>query len=149
MSVARVDAEADELRAALGELGLDLRHVAELGGADRGEVLRVGKQDRPLVADPLVKTDLAVRRFSAEVGSSVVEAQGHEFLARSYFDLEEPMGATPRRLRLACAIDMHNAPVNIVPTWPVEDHVARAAPWLGASSWLTLAFRTRRFMILP
>ena len=132
MGVARVDAQADELGVALGELGLDLRHVAELGGADRGEVLGVGKQDRPLVADPLVKTDLALRRFSGEVGSSVVEAKGHGFLPRSYFDLEEPMKAPPRRLRLACAIDMHNAPVNIVPTWPVSDLVARTGPGSSA-----------------
>ena len=41
MGLARVDAQADELDVALGELGLDLGHVAELGGADRGEILGV------------------------------------------------------------------------------------------------------------
>ncbi len=80
MGLARVDAQADELGVALGELRLDLGHVAEFGRADRGEVLGMGKQDRPLVADPLVKVDLALRCFGGEVGSSVVEAKGHQKL---------------------------------------------------------------------
>ena len=64
MAVDRIDAEADELGVALGELGLDLGHVAELGGADGGEVLGMGKQDRPLVADPLMEIDRSLRRLS-------------------------------------------------------------------------------------
>src|SRR5258708_3301408 len=87
MGVAWVNAQADKLGVALGELGLDLRHVAELGRADRGKILGMGKQDRPLVADPLVKVDLPVRGFSGEVRSSVVEAKGQGFLPQSYFDL--------------------------------------------------------------
>jgi hypothetical protein len=77
MGLARVDAQADELGVALGELGLDLGHVTELGRADRGEVLRMGEQDRPFVADPVVKADLALRGFGGEVGSSLIEAKGH------------------------------------------------------------------------
>ena len=42
-----VDAQADDLRVALVELGLELRHVAELGRADRREVLGMREQDRP------------------------------------------------------------------------------------------------------
>ena len=61
MVVDRVDADADDLDAALVELGLDPGHVAELGGADRGEVLGVREQDRPAVADPLVEADAALR----------------------------------------------------------------------------------------
>ena len=39
------------------ELGLDLGHVAELGRADRREVLRVREQHGPRVADPVVEAD--------------------------------------------------------------------------------------------
>ena len=69
-----------ELDVALGELGLDLGHVAELGRADGREVLRMGEEDRPLVADPLVKLDLSLGRLGGEVGSDVVDTQGHGFL---------------------------------------------------------------------
>ena len=77
MAVDRVDAESDQLGVALGELGLDLGHVAKLGGADRGEVLGMGEQDRPLVADPLVEIDRSLRRLSREVGRGVVDAKSH------------------------------------------------------------------------
>jgi hypothetical protein len=75
MSVHRVDAQADQLGVALGELGLDLGHVAQLGGAHRREVLGVGEQDRPLVADPLVKVDVPLGGLGLEVGGLVVDAQ--------------------------------------------------------------------------
>ena len=50
----RIDRESDQLGIALGEFRLDLGHVAELGRADRREILGMRKQDRPLVADPLM-----------------------------------------------------------------------------------------------
>jgi hypothetical protein len=37
----RVGAESDDLAVALVELGLEARHVTELGRANRSEVLRV------------------------------------------------------------------------------------------------------------
>src|SRR6266496_2902443 len=40
----RIDREPDDLRISAVELRLDLRHVAELGRADRGEVLRMREQ---------------------------------------------------------------------------------------------------------
>ena len=48
-----IDAEADDLDVALVEVRLELGHVAELGGADRGEVLRVREDDAPGIAEPL------------------------------------------------------------------------------------------------
>ena len=80
MAVDRIDAQSDELGVALGELGLDLGHVAKLGGADGREVLRMGKQDRPLVADPFMEIDRSLRRLSLEVGRGVVDAKTHGFL---------------------------------------------------------------------
>jgi hypothetical protein len=75
-----VDAQADDLGVALVELALERRHVAELGGADRREVLRVREQDRPAVADPLVEIDLALGRVRGEVRSLTVYAQSHATL---------------------------------------------------------------------
>ena len=73
----RVDRQADDLHVALVELGLELGDVAELGGADRREVLRVGEQHAPAVAEPLVEVDLALGGLGGEVGGGVAEANGH------------------------------------------------------------------------
>jgi hypothetical protein len=74
----RIDAEADDLGVALLELGLQLRHVAELGGADGREVLGVGEQDGPSVADPLMEVDPAFRGLRREVRRLVAYAQSHD-----------------------------------------------------------------------
>lgn len=49
MALDGVCAQADELAVPLGELRLELRESAELSGADRGVVLRVGEEDNPSV----------------------------------------------------------------------------------------------------
>jgi hypothetical protein len=77
MTVDRVDREADDLDAALVELGLDLRHVAELGGADRREVLRMREQDGPFVADPVVEFDAAFGGVGLEIRCRVIQRDGH------------------------------------------------------------------------
>ena len=78
----RVDAEADDLDVALVELGLELGHVAELGRADRREVLGVREQDAPGVAEPLVEADVAFGGFGLEVGGGVADAKRHLILLR-------------------------------------------------------------------
>ena len=80
MLVERVDREADDLHAAAVEVGLDLRHVAELGRADRGEVLRVREQDDPRVADPVVEADRPLCRLGLKVGRSIAELQCHSLV---------------------------------------------------------------------
>src|SRR5690606_22319373 len=55
--VDRVHGEGDGLHPALGELVLQLGGEAQLGGAHRGEVGRVGEQHAPAVAQPVVETD--------------------------------------------------------------------------------------------
>jgi hypothetical protein len=77
MAVDRIDAEPEDLDAAFVELGLDLRHVAELRGAHRREILGVRKQHRPLVADPIVEADIALRRGRLEVGSCIAKRKCH------------------------------------------------------------------------
>ena len=62
------------LRVALGELGLQPRHVAQFGRANRREVLGVREQNRPAVADPLVKMDGALRGLGREIGRNIIDA---------------------------------------------------------------------------
>ena len=64
----------EDLGVALVELGLDLRHVAQLGGAHRREVLGMREQDRPLVSDPVVEIDRAFRRLRREIGRFVTDS---------------------------------------------------------------------------
>ena len=67
MLVGRVDADADQLDAALVELRLEPCDGAELGGADRREILRMREEKRPAVAEPFVKADVAFGAFGFEV----------------------------------------------------------------------------------
>ena len=55
MVVGHIDAEPQQFRVARFEFRLDLRHIAELGGADGGEILRMREQDRPIVPNPFVE----------------------------------------------------------------------------------------------
>src|SRR3954447_12188869 len=80
MLVDRVDRQAYDLDAALVELRLDLGHVAELGGADGGEILWMREQHSPFVADPIVKTDLAFGGFRFEIRRSIVDRESHVHL---------------------------------------------------------------------
>src|SRR5262245_36763496 len=77
MAVHRIDAQADDLDPALVEGGLDPRHVAELGGADRREVLGMREQHGPGIADPLVKADAALRGIGLEVGCGFAKLECH------------------------------------------------------------------------
>ena len=69
-----IDREADDLGSALGELAFEAGHGAEFGGADGGEVLGVGEEDGPVVADPLVELDGAVGGVGRKVGGFVVDS---------------------------------------------------------------------------
>jgi hypothetical protein len=77
MILDRVDADADDLDAALVELGLDPGHVAELGGADRGEILGVREHHRPAVAHPVVEADPALGGVGLEVGGGIAQTDAH------------------------------------------------------------------------
>src|SRR5581483_4620655 len=70
-----VDGEADDLHAAAGKLLLGRREVAELGRADRREVLGVREERRPRVADPVVEADEAVGRLCDEVRRRAPDAE--------------------------------------------------------------------------
>lgn len=70
-----VGGQADELCAALGELGLELSEGAELGGAHGRVVLGVREEDHPLVADELVEVDVAGGGLGLEVGGDGAQAE--------------------------------------------------------------------------
>jgi len=77
MPVDRIDAEPDDLDPALVELRLDAGHVAELGGADRREILRMGEQDAPGIPEPIMEADMALGRIGLEIGGGFAELKCH------------------------------------------------------------------------
>lgn len=83
MAADGVGAQAQQLDAALGELGLEAGHLAQLGGADGGEVLGVREEDHPVIADVLVKVDGALGGLGLEVGGdgAQTEAVGTRILS--------------------------------------------------------------------
>ena len=67
----RVHTYSDGFYAALVEFRLKFGGIAKLGGANRCVVRRMGKEYRPVVANPLVEVDIAFSRFRLEVRSFV------------------------------------------------------------------------------
>src|SRR5215467_8602228 len=78
MVVDRVHTESDDLAITPLELRHQPRHIAEFGCADRREILRMGEQDRPPIADPVVETDVSLGRFGAEVRDFRIYSQRHD-----------------------------------------------------------------------
>src|SRR5271169_6234129 len=77
MTIDWVDGKPNDLDVAPVELRLELCHVAQLGGADRREILGMGEQYRPGIADPIVKMDRAFCRRSFEIGCGFADLQCH------------------------------------------------------------------------
>src|SRR5690348_2844231 len=80
MVVDGVDRQADDFDVALVELGLEFSHRAELGGADRREILGMREQHGPRIADPIVELELALGRLSLEIRRGVANSQRHGYL---------------------------------------------------------------------
>ena len=72
-----IDAEPDDFGVPLVELGFELRHVAELGRAHGREVLRVGEEDAPRVAEPLMEANVTLGRFCLEIRRDVTKLKTH------------------------------------------------------------------------
>jgi hypothetical protein len=70
-----VDGQADDLHAAAVELRFDLRHVPELGGANRREVLGVGERHGPRAVHPVVEADAALGGVRLKIGGEVAQLQ--------------------------------------------------------------------------
>ncbi|MNV41590.1 hypothetical protein D3C71_1332310 [compost metagenome] len=73
----RVDAEAQDLGVALVEFRFEFGQVTQFGGAHRGEILGMGKQDGPAIADPLVKVEGAFGGVGGEIRCFVANADSH------------------------------------------------------------------------
>src|SRR5947207_5645198 len=67
MIAGRIDRQSHDLHVSTLELWLYFRHVPELSRADRGEVLRMRKQNGPRVADPIMETDPALGSFCFKI----------------------------------------------------------------------------------
>src|SRR5690348_11780727 len=79
MAADGIDAESEDLAAPLIELRLQPCHVAELGRADRREVLRVREEDGPAISDPLMEVDRPIGRLRREVRRFGVDPERHAF----------------------------------------------------------------------
>src|SRR5207237_60432 len=97
MVAGRIDGEPDDLRVAAVELGLDPGHVAQLGGADGGEVLRVREQHRPGIPDPVMEADPPLRRLRLEIRRRVAQLETHLYL-RFEFGLSRRNESAGRRI---------------------------------------------------
>lgn len=82
MALDRVGGEANELRTALGELGLELGKGAQLGGAHGGVVLGVGEENDPVVANELVEVNGALGGLGLEVGGDAAQTERLSALLR-------------------------------------------------------------------
>src|SRR5215203_624007 len=66
--------ESNYLHAAFFKIRLAASHVAQLSSANGGEILRMGEQDRPAIAKPLVKTDGAFGGLCCEIGCYIAKS---------------------------------------------------------------------------
>lgn len=71
----RINTKSDHFGAPRRELLIECRDGAQLSGADRGEILGMREEHRPVITDPFVKLDGAVSGFSSEVGCDIVNAK--------------------------------------------------------------------------
>jgi len=76
----RIDREAYDLDIALVEFRFEARHGAELGGADRREVLRMGEQDGPRIPDPVMKANVAFSRVCCKIPGGIANLKSHHRL---------------------------------------------------------------------
>ena len=107
--------DADDLDVALVELGLDLGHVAELGGANRREVLGVREQHGPGVPDPVVELDAAGGGVGLEVGRGVADAKRHRSISST---LPSPQDGCNGGC--SCRVLTHSARPAINPNQPFD-----------------------------
>jgi hypothetical protein len=78
MPVDGIDAQAHQLDAALVEFRLQLCESAELGGANRREILRVREQKCPAITDPVVELDLSLGGLCFEIRGDCANLECHD-----------------------------------------------------------------------
>ncbi|MCY1558450.1 hypothetical protein D9M68_953870 [compost metagenome] len=72
-----VDTEAQNFDAALVEFRLQLGGVAQLGGADGGEILGVAEQHGPMTFDIVIKMNGAFGAVGGEIGGGIANQNCH------------------------------------------------------------------------
>ncbi|MNY26136.1 hypothetical protein D3C86_1599670 [compost metagenome] len=81
MAFNRIDRNADDLHAAFFEFRLQAAHRTKFRRADGREIFRMRKQDRPTVADPVVKAHRTMGGLGGEVWCYIVDTQAHLMLS--------------------------------------------------------------------
>jgi hypothetical protein len=71
----RIDAEAHHLCSALGKLLFQAGDGSQFCGANGRDILGVGEEYSPTVANPLMELDRTLGSLSRDVGSNIVDAQ--------------------------------------------------------------------------
>jgi hypothetical protein len=85
-----VGTETNQLSVTRGELRLKLGESTEFSGANGREIVRVTKQDSPLVANELVEVDGAVGSVGVEIGGcgAKTEAERQSVHSKSFGAIE-------------------------------------------------------------
>src|SRR3546814_215631 len=73
----RIDREPDRLHPALVPFGAQPCDFAQLGRADRREILGVAEEQAPGRPEPLVETDTPLRAVSLEIGGNLAKLDRH------------------------------------------------------------------------
>lgn len=76
-----IGGQTNQLDAALPEFGLVFGQGGELGGADWSVIFGVREENDPLIADELVKIDVAVGRLGLEVWGDGAKAQARVIMS--------------------------------------------------------------------
>src|ERR1700761_6246794 len=71
----RVHAKADDLGTTPGEVVLQIRHRAKLGGTHWRKVLWMREENCPIVANPFMEVNRAMSRFCNEIRSNIVDTE--------------------------------------------------------------------------
>src|SRR6516165_4343012 len=103
MAVEWIDRQTDNPNATLVELRFDLGHVAKFGGAYRREILRVGEQYGPGIADPVVKADIAFGCLRLKIRRGIIDCKSHDAppYARANSHRRRYFDTWPRLMRLS------------------------------------------------
>ncbi|QTK78653.1 hypothetical protein AT6N2_C0807 [Agrobacterium tumefaciens] len=81
MALDRINRDANDLDATLLKFRLQSAHRAKFRRANRREILRMRKQHRPAVTDPVVKAHRTMCGLGREVGCYIVDTQAHLMLS--------------------------------------------------------------------
>ena len=77
MRIHRVHGQGNGFDTALGEFILEPGSEAQLGGAHRRKVCRMGKQHTPAIAQPFVETEGAGAGILFEIGGDIAKSETH------------------------------------------------------------------------